>query len=208
MSLVALASRQTEAAVKMAAAAVAVAPGMGAAWVALGQALKADRRGDEAERAYERAIALDGMNALARLGLGELRIAAGRAEEAAGEFELALAATAGAGGGAPGSGQCAGAGGRNEEALGRYEQALALRPRLPEAEYAAGFALARLGQDAGGGDPLPAGADCAAGFCRCVGEPGVPAAGTGARGLRGGCAEARGGVAAGLDCGLDQPGDA
>ena len=38
MSLVALASRQTEAAVKMAAAAVGVCPEMGAAWVALGQA--------------------------------------------------------------------------------------------------------------------------------------------------------------------------
>ena len=41
MSLVALASRQSAAAVKMAEAAVAAAPQMAAAWVALGQALKA-----------------------------------------------------------------------------------------------------------------------------------------------------------------------
>ena len=39
--LVALASRQTEAAVKVAEAAVAAAPEMVTAWVALGQALKA-----------------------------------------------------------------------------------------------------------------------------------------------------------------------
>jgi len=37
MSLVALSSRQTEAAVKMAAAGVAAAPKMGAAWVVLGR---------------------------------------------------------------------------------------------------------------------------------------------------------------------------
>jgi uncharacterized membrane-anchored protein len=42
ISLVALASRQHQAAVKMAEAAVAVAPEMVVAWVALGQALKAD----------------------------------------------------------------------------------------------------------------------------------------------------------------------
>ena len=54
MSLVALASRQTEAAVKMAAAAVAAAPEMGTAWVALGQALKAAGATEEAEQAYER----------------------------------------------------------------------------------------------------------------------------------------------------------
>ena len=42
MSVVALASRQTEAAVKMATAGVAAAPKMGTAWVVLGQALKAE----------------------------------------------------------------------------------------------------------------------------------------------------------------------
>jgi Flp pilus assembly protein TadD len=80
MSLVALASQQTEAAVKMATAATLAAPRMGAAWVALGQALKAAERFEEAERAYERAIRLDGIDPLARMGLGELRIAAGRSD--------------------------------------------------------------------------------------------------------------------------------
>ena len=77
MSLVALASRQTEAAVKMAGAAVAAAPKMGVAWVALGQALKAAGRNEEAERAYGEAIRRDGMNALARMGLGELKLPPG-----------------------------------------------------------------------------------------------------------------------------------
>jgi tetratricopeptide (TPR) repeat protein len=119
MSLVALSSRQTEAAVKMASAGVAAAPTMGAAWVALGQALKAAERMEEAERAYAEAIrefelALERRPAIvaAHLGLGNALVLAGR----------------------------------NEEALERYEGALALRPRLPEGELAAGFALARLGR--------------------------------------------------------------
>jgi tetratricopeptide (TPR) repeat protein len=150
MSLVALASRQTEAAVKMAAAAVAVvhpdAHLQGAAWVALGEALRAARRSEEAERAYQQAIRLDGMDALARLGLGELRIGAGRAEEAVREFELALKRQPSLAAAHLGTGNALALQGDNEAALARYEQALALRPRLPEAEYAAGFALARLGR--------------------------------------------------------------
>jgi tetratricopeptide (TPR) repeat protein len=150
MSLVALASRQTAAAVKMANAAVDVAPPgttmRGMAWVALGQALKADGHSEEAERAYQQAIRLDGMNALARLGRGELRIAAGHGEEAAREFELALRRQPALVAAHLGLGNALALEGRNEDALARYEQALALRPRLPEAEYAAGFALARLGR--------------------------------------------------------------
>ncbi len=146
ISLVALASRQPEAAVKMAAAAVTVAPEMCVAWVALGQALKANRCFAEAEEAYERAIRLDGMNALARLGLGELRIASGGCEEAAREFELALRRQPDLVAAHLGLGNALALSDRNEEALLRYERALALRPRLPEAEYAAGFALARLGR--------------------------------------------------------------
>ena len=61
---------------------MAAAPQMVTAWVALGQALKAADRNDEAERAYIHAISLDGMNALARMGLGELRLATGRSQEA------------------------------------------------------------------------------------------------------------------------------
>ena len=150
MSLVALASGQTEAAVKMALAAVATAPRAtrlaGAAWVALGQAFKADARTEEAEGAYQQAIRLNGMDALARLGLGELRIATGRAEEAAREFELALVSQPLLVAAHLGLGNALALAGQNEEALARYERALALKPRLPEAEYAAGFALARLGR--------------------------------------------------------------
>ena len=146
MSLVALASRQFAAAVNMAEAAVAVAPEMGVAWVALGQALKADRRSSEAERAYGEAIRLDGMNALARTGLGELKIATGRPEEAAREFELALKRQPALAPAQLGLGNALALMGQNEQALEHYEQALALRPCLPEAEFAAGFVLARLGK--------------------------------------------------------------
>jgi tetratricopeptide (TPR) repeat protein len=150
MSLVALASGQTEAAVKMASAAAATAPAAtrlaGAAWVALGQALKADACTGEAEGAYQRAIGLDGMDALARLGLGELYFATGRAGEAAREFELALIKKPLLVAAHLGLGNALALAGRNEEALARYEGALALKPRMPEAEYAAGFALARLGR--------------------------------------------------------------
>ena len=146
MSLVALASRQPEAAVKMASAAVAAAPRMGNAWVALGQALKAAERSEEAERAYAQAIRLDGMNALARLGLGELKIAAGRPEEAIREFELALLRQPALVAAHLGLGNALAVMGQNEEALQRYEQTLTLKPRLPEAEFAAGFVLVRLGR--------------------------------------------------------------
>ena len=146
MSLVALASHQTEAAVKMASAAVASAPELVAAWVALGQSLKAAERHEEAARAYEQAIRLDGMNALARLGLGELKIAGARPEEAVVEFELALKRSPALIAAHLGLGNALACMGRNEEALERYEAALALRPRLAECEFAAGFALARLGR--------------------------------------------------------------
>jgi tetratricopeptide (TPR) repeat protein len=146
ISLVALASRQFEAAVKMAETAVDVAPEMVNAWIALGQALKAAGRSGEAERAYGEAIRLDGMNALARMGLGELKIATGRPEEAAKEFELALKRQPTLVAAHLGLGNALAALGRDEQALERYEQAIALRRRLPEGEFAAGFALARLGR--------------------------------------------------------------
>jgi tetratricopeptide (TPR) repeat protein len=144
--LVALASGQPEAAVKMAQAAVAVAPELVTTWIALGQALKSAARSVEAERAYDHAICLDGTNALARMGLGELKIATGRAEEAVREFELALRWRPALVPAHLGLGNALAAMGRNEEALDRYKQAIALRPRLPEAEFAAGFVLARLGR--------------------------------------------------------------
>jgi tetratricopeptide (TPR) repeat protein len=146
MSLVALASRQLEPATKMATVAVEVAPKMGAAWVALGQALKASGRMDEAERAYREAILLDGTNALARMGLGELKIATSCPAGAVREFELALMRQPALASACVGLGNALAAMGRNEEALLRYEQALALRKRVPEAEFAAGFVLDRLGR--------------------------------------------------------------
>jgi tetratricopeptide (TPR) repeat protein len=146
MSLVALASRQTEAAVKMASAAVEAAPGMGTAWVALGQALRADGQIGPAEAAYASAIRLDGMNELARLGLGELKVGSGRPAEAIQEFELALRRRPALVAAHLGLGNALAVLGRFEEALERYERALALRSRLPEAEFAAGFVLARLGR--------------------------------------------------------------
>jgi tetratricopeptide (TPR) repeat protein len=146
MCVVALASRQAEAAVRMASAAVASAPEMVTAWVALGQALKAAERFEEAEKAYDHAIGLDGMDALARLGLGELKIAVGQPEEAVAEFELALQRSPALIGAHLGLGNALVSQGRNEEGLERYEAALRLRPRLAEGEFAAGFALARLGR--------------------------------------------------------------
>jgi tetratricopeptide (TPR) repeat protein len=146
MCLVALASRQSEAAVKMASAAVEAAPGMGTAWVALGQALKAVGQVGRAESAYAGALRLDGMNELARLGLGELKIATGRPEKAIAEFELALRRKPSLVAAHLGLGNALAVMGRNEEALQRYRETLGLRPRLPEAEFAAGFVLARLGR--------------------------------------------------------------
>jgi tetratricopeptide (TPR) repeat protein len=146
MSLVALASRQSEAAVKMARAALGQAPKMGTAWVALGQALKAAGRRDEAERAYLHAISLDGMDALARMGLGELMLATGRPEAAIKEYELALRGQPAMAGIQMGLGHALTMMGRYEEALGRYQQTLKLHPRLAEAEFASGFVLARMGK--------------------------------------------------------------
>ena len=144
MSLVALASRQTEAAVKMATAGVKAAPGLVTAWVTLGQALKAASQNVEAERAYTQALRLDGANALAHMGLGELKLANEQAEEAVQEFASALRRQPDLAGALLGMGNALALMERDAEALEKYEQALALRPRLPEAEFAAGFVLARM----------------------------------------------------------------
>ncbi|MGD0941918.1 MAG: tetratricopeptide repeat protein [Terracidiphilus sp.] len=144
--LVALASRQSGAAVKMAEAAIAAAPQMVPAWVALGQALKADGRADDAERVYEHTLCLDGGNWLARVGRGELLLAAERPQEAIKEFELALNLQPALVPALMGLGHALTMLERNEEALKRYQQALALRQKLPEAEFAAGFVLTRMGR--------------------------------------------------------------
>jgi tetratricopeptide (TPR) repeat protein len=146
ISLVALASGQTDAAVRMATEAVDAAPGSCLAWVTLGQTFKAAGRNDEAERAYGHAILLDRANALAHMGLGELMIATGRPQEAIREYELALRQKPALVSIHLGLGHAWACLGRNERALQCYQQTLALRPRLPEAEFAAGFALARMGR--------------------------------------------------------------
>jgi tetratricopeptide (TPR) repeat protein len=144
--LVALASGQTASAIKMAQAATAAAPAMVPAWVALGQSLKAAHRNGEAECAYQQAISLDGMNALARMGLGELKLAVGTPEDAIWEFGLALRSQPALVPAHLGMGNALAVMGRNQEALDRYRHAIVLRPRLPEAEFAAGFVLARMGK--------------------------------------------------------------
>ncbi len=146
ISMVALASQQPEAAVSMARAAVAAAPRMGTAWVTLGQALKAAGRMGEAEQAYEEAIGMDGMNALARLGMGELRVATGHPEQALEEYDLVLRSQPAMAAAHMGMGHALACLGRNAEALERYEQTLAFAPRVPEAEFAAAFVLVRLGR--------------------------------------------------------------
>ncbi len=146
MSLVAIASGQVHAAVKMATAAAETVPGECLAWVTLAQALKSADCNEEAERAYRSALRLDGANAMARAGLGELKIAVGLPEEAAREFELALRRQPSLVAAHLGLGHSLACCGRNEDALARYEQALALKPRCAEAEFAAGFVLARMGK--------------------------------------------------------------
>jgi tetratricopeptide (TPR) repeat protein len=146
MCLVALASRQQEAAVRMAEAAVQAAPEMIPAWVALGQAQKAAGRCVEAEQAYLQAISLDGMNPLARMGLGELKIALDRPEEAVREYRLALQKDPALASAQMGLGHSLACLNRNEEALECYRKALELKPRLAEAEFSCGFVLVRMGR--------------------------------------------------------------
>jgi tetratricopeptide (TPR) repeat protein len=146
MSLVALASRQPDAAVRMAQAAVAVAPGMAPAWVVLGQALRTAALPDAAHQAYDSALRLDSTNALAHTGLGELKIAAGEYQEALAHFTVALKRDPSLQAARIGLGHALGCQEYFAESLVHYEQALAANRRLPEAEFAAGFALTRLGR--------------------------------------------------------------
>lgn len=146
MGLVAIASGQVEAAVKMAEAGVRADPKMGAGWVTLGQALKASGRWGEAETAYRQAIALDGMDPLARQGLGELWLAKERSEEALFEFELALRRQPLMPAALMGMGNALAMQNKNAEAFEFYEKVLARVPHEPEAEFSAGFVLSRMGR--------------------------------------------------------------
>jgi len=146
MCVVALASGQNEAAVRMAEAAVNAAPEMAVAHVAYGQALNACGRSDEAKRAYWKALGRDGAHGLAWLGLGELKLAAGELEEAKREFKHALRMEPLLVPAHMGMGNALAMEGKNEDALECYERALQLRPRLAEGEFAAGFVLSRMGR--------------------------------------------------------------
>jgi tetratricopeptide (TPR) repeat protein len=146
MSLVALASRQYEASIQMAKAAVAAAPAMDVAWVTFGQALKAAGRYEEAKRAYLQAIRLDGSSPLARIGLGELLMAEGHPEQAVDEYAFVLRRCPAMAAAHLGIGHALACMGRNAEALEAYERALTFAPKRPEAEFAAGFVLVRLGR--------------------------------------------------------------
>ncbi len=148
MSVVALASRQAEPAVLMAQSAIAQAPRMIPAWVALGQAYKARGSPEDAASAYRHAICLDAMSPLAHLGLGELKLAQEDAQAAQYEFQMALRRQPTLVPALVGLGNALALLGRDAEALEHYQHALSLRPRLPEAEFATGFVHARLGHAA------------------------------------------------------------
>lgn len=144
MSVIAMASGQREAALQMAAAAVQTAPAAIHAWIALGQAMTANSRLEEAARAYAQALSIDRGDPLARLGLGELKITAGQPAEAIAEFEQALTRKPAWAAAHLGLGNALARLGRDEVALASYERARELAPRSAEAHFAAGFALARL----------------------------------------------------------------
>ncbi len=146
MSLIALASRQKEAALNLAKAAVAAAPRMAAAWIVFGQTLRATHHAKEARQAYEAALRLDAKSSLARVGLGELKIAEGEPEAALADFEAALARDPNLMAARMGLGHALACLDRFAAALAHYETIIARYPLLPEAEFAAGFALVRLGR--------------------------------------------------------------
>jgi len=146
ISLVALASGQSEAAVKMAKAAVAAAPEMVPAWVALGQAFKAAGLIEDARHVYAHTICMDGGNELARIALGELMLATGRPNDAIREFDQTLRSQPALIPALMGLGHALAMLGRFEEALDRYQRALAIRPKLSEGEFAAGYVLMRMGR--------------------------------------------------------------
>ena len=146
MSLVALASHQVQAAVAMASMAVQSAPAWGAAWVALGQALKSSAQMANAEDAYLHAIRLKGTDELAHLGLGELRLAQARPVEAIAEFERGLRTKPALVAAHLGLGNALALLERTDQAFACYQRALSLRPHLPEAAFALGILLAKMGR--------------------------------------------------------------
>jgi tetratricopeptide (TPR) repeat protein len=146
MCLVALSMGKHRPAIDLATLATEIAPEMRPAWVALGQALKGVGRFDEAEAAYRRALALDGLDALALMGMGELMIARENPEESARFYSMALRKFPVLVSAHMGLGHARTCMGRFEEAYECYQQALKLKPRLADAEYSCGYVLSRMGR--------------------------------------------------------------
>ena len=139
ISLIAMASRQTEPAMRTAWAAVEAAPEMLVVWVTLGQTLRAAGRYEESEQACRHALCLDGESALAHIGLGELWCTAGRPLDGLTEFEHVLQSSPDQAAAHLGKGHALVCLKRNEEALSSYGQVIALRPQDPDAFFASGF---------------------------------------------------------------------
>ena len=144
MSLIALASRQADAAVVTAQAATASAPEMLAAWVTLGHALRAQGNEIEAEAALNKALSLDGVSELALVALGEFRCAAGEADAAVEMIGRAVHYAPEKPSVHLAYGHALACAGRFEEALVAYLAASALAPKNAEAHFAAGYSLMRL----------------------------------------------------------------
>ncbi len=144
MSLIALAGGQTQHAIRMASAALAVSPGITAGWIALGQTYKAAGRIAEAEQAYHQALRSGGANPLARMSLGELKLATSRPAEAVSDFEIAISSNPSLACAHLGLGNAFAILGNSTQALDHYSDALGLRPRYAEAEFAAGYVLNSL----------------------------------------------------------------
>lgn len=144
MSLIALASRQADAAVVTALAATASAPEMLAAWVTLGHALRAQGNEIEAEAALNKALSLDSMSELALVALGEFKCAAGQADAAIPMIARAVQCAPEKPNVYIAYGHALACAGRFDQALEAYQHASALAPKNAEAHFAAGYSLMRL----------------------------------------------------------------
>lgn len=144
LSLIALASRQTDAAAITARAATQAAPRMIPAWVTLGHALRAQGKSQEAELALRSALALDGASTLALVALGELKCTAGEVDAAIELIEHAVRNSPEQANVHLAHGHALACASHFEEALNAYQNAIALAPKSAEAHFAYGYSLMRL----------------------------------------------------------------
>lgn len=144
LSLIALSSRQFDAAILTARAATEAAPQLIPAWVALGHALRANGNLDEAEASLTHALSIDGTDSLALVALGEFNCAAGDAERAIALIRLAVNKSPEKPDVHLALGHAFACAGRFADALSAYQKTLDLAPNHAEASFAAGYALMRL----------------------------------------------------------------